>query len=95
MARSLERYQRQNICIADLEARPEAYPDLGTVEEIRQHVTAIRRKDGKLAHLMIEIEEEQRDRPENENLLSTLNALIASRHVSEQGGECESDVDRG
>jgi hypothetical protein len=87
LARSLERYRCQNICIADLEARPEAYPDFGTVEEIRQHVAAIRRNDGELARLVAKIEEGQRSRTENENLLATLNTLIARRHASEEYDE--------
>jgi hypothetical protein len=95
MARNLERYRCQNICIADLEARPEAYSDFGTVEEIQQHVAAIRRNDIKVARLMAEVEEDQRDLAENENLLATLNDLIASRHLCEQESECESDINCG
>jgi len=41
LARSLGRYRCQNICLADLEARPEAYPDFGTEDEIRQHLAAV------------------------------------------------------
>jgi len=92
MARSLERYRCQNICIADLETRPEAYPDFGTVEEIRQHVAAIRRNDGELAQLAASVEEEQRTRAENENLLATLNTLIARRHASGQYDDSELEV---
>ena len=84
LARSLERYRCQNICIADLEARPGAYPDFGTEEEIQQHVEAVRRNDGELAQLVAKIEEGQRSRAENENLLVTLNTLIASRHAHEE-----------
>jgi len=83
-ARSLEQYRCQNICIADLEARPEAYPDFGTEEEIRQHVAAIRRNRGDLAQLMAEFEEEQHSYADNENLLATLNTLSARRHGLEQ-----------
>ena len=81
LARSLERYRSQNICIADLEARPDAYPDFGTEEEIRQHVAAIRRNDGELTQLVAKIEEGQRSRAENERLLASLNTLIANRHA--------------
>jgi hypothetical protein len=95
MAHSLERYRCQNICIADLEARPEAYPDLGTVEEIRRHVAAIRRNDGDLAQFVAEIEEEQRSLADNENLLATLNSLIARRRAQEQDVESELDMNRG
>jgi len=84
MARSLEQYRCQNICIADLEARPEAYPEFGTDEEIRQHVAAIRRNDGEVARMMTEIEEEERSYADNENLLATLNTLITRRHGLEQ-----------
>ena len=95
LARSLERYRCQNICIADLEARPEAYPDFGTEEEIRQHVAAIRRNDGKLAQLIAEIEEGQRGRAEDENTLATLNTLIARRHAEEQDDETQLGISRG
>jgi len=84
LARSLERYRCQNICLADLEARPGAYPDFGTEEEIQQHVTTVRQNDGELAQLVAKIEEGQRSRAENENLLVTLNALIARRHGHEE-----------
>jgi hypothetical protein len=95
MARSLERYRCQNICIADLEARPEAYPDFGTVEEIRQHVAAIRRNDDELAQMAARVEERQSSRAENENLLATLNTLIARRHASGQYDDGELDISRG
>jgi len=84
LARSLERYRCQNICLADLDARPGAYPDFGTEEEIQQHVAGVRQNDGELAQLVAKIEEGQRSRAENENLLVTLNALIASRHGHEE-----------
>ena len=88
----MEQYRCRKICVADLEARPDAYPDFGTEEEIRQHVAAIRRNDGELAQLVANIEEEQRSRAENENLLATLNALIASRHGHEEDDQSESDT---
>jgi len=94
-ARSLEQYRCQNICIADLETRPDAYPDFGTEEEIRQHVAAIRRNDGELAQLVAKIEEEQRSRAENENVLVTLNTLIARRHAHKEDDQSESDTSRG
>ena len=94
LARSLERYRCQNICIADLEARPDAYPDFGTEGEIRQHVAAIRRNDGELAQLVAKIEEGQRSRAENENLLVTVNAFIARRHGHEDD-QSEPDTSRG
>ena len=87
LARTLERYRCQNVCIADLEARPEAYPEFGTEEEIRQHVAAIRRNDGDVAQLMTGIEEGQQSRAKNENLLATLNTLITRRHAQDEGDE--------
>jgi len=95
LARSLEQYRSRKICVADLEARPDAYPDFGTEEEIRQHVAAIRRNDGELAQLVAKIEEGQRSRAENENLLASLNTLIASRHGHEEDDQSESDTSRG
>ena len=91
-ARTLERYRCQNVCIADLEARPEAYPDFGTEEEIRQHVASIRRNDGDLAQLMAEIEKQQSGLSENENLLATLNTFIARRHAEEEDNESQLDI---
>ena len=92
----MERYRCQNICIADLDARPEAYPDFGTEEEIRQHVAAIRRNDGDLAQLMAEIEEGQHSHAGNENRLATLNTLIAKRHAQVEGDdENQPDISRG
>jgi len=95
LARSLERYRCQNICIADLEARPDAYPDFGTEEDIRQHVAAIRRNDGELAQLVAKIEEGQRSRTENERLLASLNTLITRRHGHEEDYQSEPDTSRG
>ena len=95
LARSLEQYHCQSICTADLEARPGAYPDLGSEEEIRQHVAAIRRNDGELAQLVAKIEDGQRSHAKNENLLATLNTLIASRHAHEEDDQSEPDTSRG
>ena len=91
-ARSLEQYRCRNICIADLEARPEAYPDFGTEEEIRQHVAAIRRNGGDLAQTMAEIEKQQSSLSENENLLATLNTFIARRDAEEEDNESQLDI---
>jgi hypothetical protein len=91
-ARTLERYRCQNVCIADLEAQPEAYPDFGTEEEIRQHVAAIRRNDGNLAQLMAEIEKQQSSLSENENLLATLSTFIARRDAEEEDNESQLDI---
>jgi hypothetical protein len=92
LTRTLERYRCQNICITDLEARPEAYPDFGTVEEIQQHVAAVRRKDGDLAQLIAKIDEGQPSLAENENRLAALNALIARRHAQEEADEGQLDI---
>jgi hypothetical protein len=95
-ARSLEQYRCQNICIADLEARPEAYSDFGTEEEIRQHVAAIRRNDGERARIMAKIEEEQHSYADNENLLAKLNTLSARRHkLAQDNDESEPENSRG
>lgn len=95
LARSLEQYRCRSICIADLEARPDAYSDLGTEEENRQRAAALRRSDGKLAPLVAKIEEGQRSRAENENLLAALDALIASRHAYGENEQSEPDTSRG
>jgi len=80
LARNVERYYCQNTCMADLEARPEAYPEYGTEEDIQRRVEA-RRKDVGLAQLMTRIEEEQQLHGENVKLLAALDALITKRRV--------------
>ena len=92
LARSLERYRCQNICVADLEARPEAYPEFGTSHEIQKHVAAVRRNDGDLAQLIAEVEEGQRSWTENEHMLVNLNAFIARRHAQKQDDGNQLDI---
>ncbi|KAH9956968.1 hypothetical protein BC827DRAFT_1227936 [Russula dissimulans] len=82
-ARNLEQHRCENICLADLEARPEAYPEYGTKEDIQQLVEA-RRKDVKLAQWVTKIEEGQKDYAENVKRLAALDALIAKRRAREQ-----------
>jgi len=92
-ARTLDRYHSQNICIADLEARPGEYPDFGTEQEVRQYVEEIRRDDTKLAQLMAEIKEGQHHNAKNENLLTALNTLLVRRDACEENDGFESDND--
>jgi len=94
IARNLERYRCQNICLVDLEARPEAYPECGTEEDIRQRVEA-RRKNTKLAQLVTKFEEEQQDYAENVKLLAALDALIAKRRAREQHDGNDPNITHG
>jgi hypothetical protein len=95
LARSLDRYRCQNICLAELEARPEAYPCFGTADEIRRQVVKIRRRDVELAQVAAEVEKDQRHQAENESLLASINGLIARRRASEHDDEDELCVSSG
>ncbi|KAF8464792.1 hypothetical protein DFH94DRAFT_848780 [Russula ochroleuca] len=91
LARKLERYHCEDVCLADLEARPEAYPCFGTEEEIRQHVEGLQRKDGELASLVAQVEEGQRSYAENVHRLNVVNGLIAKRRRLEEEFEGEQE----
>jgi len=93
LARALERYHCRNICIADLEARPEEYQNYGTEEEVRQYVEKVRRKDAELAQQAAEIKRGQRHDAKNEALLVALDTLLVKRHACGQTDEIESDDD--
>jgi len=93
LARTLERYHSRNICLADLEARPGAYPDFGTEEEVRRYVEKARRKDVQLARMEAEIKEGQRNDAESEDRLAALNNYIATRRARERNSERELDDD--
>lgn len=91
----MDRYRCQNICLAELEARPEAYPCFGTADEIRRQVEKIRRRDAELAQVAAEVEKDQRHQAENESLLAAVNGLIARRRASEQDDGDELCVSSG
>ena len=95
LARSLERYQNQNICITDLEARPEAYPCFGTEEDVRRRANVMRQNHVNLAPVVAEIEDGQCSQTENENRLAALNTFIAGRHALEQHDESELSISQG
>ena len=84
LARKLERYRREDVCLADLEARPGAYPCFGTEEEVRRHVEGLRWKDGEFASLVAQVEEGQRGYAENVHRLDVVNGLIAKRRARER-----------
>jgi len=92
-ARTVERYHCWNICLGDLEARPGAYPDFGTEEEVRRYVEEARLKDVKLAPLMVEIKGKQRHDTETEDRLAALDSYIATRRARQQNSEREPDND--
>jgi hypothetical protein len=83
LARSLERYHCQEICMTDLEARPGAYPCFGTEEEVRERLENMRQHHVKLTRVIAEIEEGQRREAENEDLLAVVDSLIAKRRAHE------------
>jgi len=92
LTRTLERYHCRNICLADLEARPGAYPDFGTEEEVRRYVEEARRKDAKLAQATAEIKEGQRHDAETEDRLAALNNYIATRRARGKNNERGPDI---
>jgi flagellar biosynthesis chaperone FliJ len=93
----LERYQYEDVCLADLEERPGAYMCFGTEEEIQRHMEGLatqrEEKNGELARLAAQVEEGQRSYAENVHRLDVVNGLIAKRHARERelefGGEEE------
>jgi hypothetical protein len=84
LARKLERYHCEDVCLADLEARPEAYPCFGTEEEIRRHVEGLQRDDGEFVRLVEQVEEGKRSYAENVHRLNVVSGLIAKRQAREQ-----------
>ena len=91
LARTLERYRCQKICMADLEARPEAYPCFGTEEEVRRRLVNMRQHHAKVAPVIAEIEEGQCRAAENGGLLTLVGSLIAKRRACD-GYESESSI---
>jgi hypothetical protein len=90
--RSLERYHRQGVCLADVQARPGAYPCFGTEEEVRQRVEEFRRKHVEIAEVARRVEEGHHQYAENERLLAAVNAIIASRRAESQDDEIETST---
>jgi hypothetical protein len=90
LARKLERYQREDVCLAGLEARPGAYLCSSTEEDIQRHmdmeelVAQREEKDGELARLAAQVEQGQRSYAENVHCLDVVNGLIAKRRAREQ-----------
>ena len=93
--RSLERYHYQGVCLADVQARPGAYPCFGTEEEVRQRAEGFRRKRVELAEVTTQVEEGQHRYAENESLLAAVNAIIASRRAGSQDAEVETSTSHG
>ena len=95
LARKLERYQCEDVCLAELEVRPSAYPCFGTEEEVQRHMEGLsaqrEEKDGELARLAAQVEEGQRNYAENVHRLDVVNGLIAKRCAREQGLEFKGD----
>jgi hypothetical protein len=91
LARKLERYHCEDVCLVDLETHPGAYPCFGTEEEIRRHVEQLQRKDGEFARLVAQVEEGQRSYAENMHRLNVVNGLIAKRRAREQEFEDEQE----
>jgi hypothetical protein len=88
LAHTMELYHSLNICVADLEARPEAFPGFGSEEANRRGYEELRQRGIVLAQMAAEIEEKQRhySKSDAENRIAALDMLIARRRASE---ECE------
>ena len=95
LARKLERYQYEDICLADLEERPGAFLCFGTEEEVQRHMeelaTQREENSGELARLAEQVEEGQGSYAENLHRLDVVNGLIAKRHAREQELELEGE----
>lgn len=95
LARKLERYQYEDVCLADLEERPGAFLCFGTEEEVQRHTEGLatqgEEKDAELARLVAQVEEGQRSHAENVHRLDVVNGLIAKRRTREQESEFESE----
>ncbi|KAF8487708.1 hypothetical protein F5888DRAFT_1710504 [Russula emetica] len=95
IARKLERYQHEDVYLADLEERPGAYLCFGTEEEIQRHMEGLatqrEEKDRELARLAAQVEEGQRSYAENVHRLYVVNGLIAKRRAREQELEFEGE----
>jgi N12 class adenine-specific DNA methylase len=88
LARSMKLHHSLNICHADLEARPEAYPIFGNDEERQRRMEAIRQRAAMLDQMVVEIEEWQRTNVDSKTRLAILDEHIARRRAGEQ---CEWD----
>ena len=95
LARKLERYQREDVCLADLEARPGASPCFGTEEDTQRHMEVLvaqrEEKDGELARLAAQVEQGQHGYAENVHGLDVVNGLIAKRRARERELELDSE----
>ena len=91
----LERYQYEDVCLADLEERPGAFLCFGSEEEIQRHMEGLatqrEEKDAELARLAAQVEEGQRGYAENVHRLDVVNGLIAKRSAREQELEFEGE----
>jgi hypothetical protein len=93
LARSLNLYHNVNICVADLEAHPEAYPILEGEEEFKQCMEDHHRRNVVLAEMAKEAQERQRNYAENKAKLAAVNEMIAERRAKEQLEQSEPSVD--
>jgi hypothetical protein len=95
LARKLERYQYEDVCLADLEERPGAFLCFGTEEEIQRHTEGLasqrEEKNGELARLATQVEGGQGSYAENVHRLDVVNDLIAKRRAREQELEFEGE----
>ncbi|KAI0299601.1 hypothetical protein BC826DRAFT_995467 [Russula brevipes] len=71
-ARVLERYRCEQVCNADLEVRPGAYPCFGAEEEVRRRAEECRRKYAERDLAAAEIEKE---------ILAGVEAILAERRA--------------
>jgi hypothetical protein len=95
LAHTLELYHSANICVADVEARPEAYPIRAheSEEEFQRRMEDFRRRDAMLAQLAEEAQRRQRDRAKTKANLAAVNEMIAERRTNEQLEQDEPSVD--
>ena len=82
-----------NTCVADLEARPEAYRFRESEEEITRRMEEFHRDDAAFAQMAEEAQERQRDYAKNKANLAILNQMLEKR-ANEQLEESEPFVDK-
>jgi hypothetical protein len=93
LARKLEPYHHENVCLADLEARPGACLCFGTGGRDPTARAGLQREDGKIPRLVAQVEEWQRSYAENVHRLNILSAREQELEGEEEDYESAQDED--
>ena len=93
LAHKLERYHCEDVCLADLEARPGACLYFGTGGRDPTARGGLHREDGKIPRLVAQVEEKQRSYAENVHRLNIVSAREQELEVEEEDYESAQDED--